>query len=149
MKEIIIKINRNEVFDEVSLKTAYTAAKSEDGNGNFDRVATIDADESLLSRFWRDICGFATDHLSYFVKTFSISSDLFSLTFELSNAFNETETSAITNDIIAALATGITEKWMLVASPSHAPEFATQTLSILDRILSRFCQRRRPTRKNL
>lgn len=149
MKEIVIKINRNEVFDEVSLKTAYTAAKSEDENSNFDRVATIDADESLLSRFWRDICGFATDHLRHFVKSFSISSDLFSLTFELSNAFNETETSAITNDIIAAIASGITEKWMLVASPSNAPEFATQTLSILDRILSRFCQRRRPTRKNL
>lgn len=55
MKTVKIMIMRQAVIDEVGKSTAYAGAKSTgDSAADFNRVATIGADDELLGRFWNE-----------------------------------------------------------------------------------------------
>ena len=148
MKNLIIIITKSTVLDDVSLNSAYAGAKSNDGKASFDKVAVIEQDEAMLSRFWTEMCGKITDKLKEFVAVSSLTSDKFSLTLELSGAYDESMSQSVVEDLKAALATGVTARWFRYTLSDRAEEWDAQSTRLLDSALSKLCHRSKPVRSN-
>lgn len=52
MKTYQLEILQSDVFDSISALTHYTGAKDTADQSAFDRIATIDANDEILSKFW-------------------------------------------------------------------------------------------------
>lgn len=52
MKTYNFELLQSEVFDRISALTHYTGAKDTADSSAFDRIATVDANDEILSKFW-------------------------------------------------------------------------------------------------
>ena len=147
MKEILININKKEILDEVSLNTAYAGAKTQGEAGIFERVAAIEADEALLSKFWLEMTGQLAETLQGFIKSAEHSQTALKLNLETSGAYDESLTPSLVEDVKAALAAGITQRWFTYTLPSRAEEFCRNSELLLKRIISKLCHRKKPVRQ--
>ena len=146
MKFIKIFIAKADVFKEVSLNTAYTGAKSATENGLFDRVATINADSPILSRFWVQACGEVTEKLKGMIVASESFSEALSVSLELSGAYDDSLTPSVEADLSAAIAAGVTARWMRLSFPDKASEWEAQSAHLLHRAFAKLCHRKKPTR---
>ena len=117
MKYIKIEIKQNEIFEEVSLATAYTGAKTESDKAFYERVATINCDDTLLRRFWNQACGIVTARFKNFIRESEIKEDLLMLNLELSNAYDDAMTPSVKSDLFSAMAAIVTERWFRITCP--------------------------------
>lgn len=147
MKILNISIKKAEILEEVALAAAYSGAKTEAAEGFFDRVATIEDDSGILSRFWTLICGRVADKLKNFITASEISGDSLSLTLELSGAYDDTLSPSVKSDLFSAMASGVTAKWFRITFPARAPEWEDQSAELLERALSKLCHRLPPQRQ--
>lgn len=147
MKKFIVTIEKEAVFDEVALNSAYAGAKSEPVNGLFDRVATVKADETLLSKFWKEMSGLIADKFREFISATENTDDVFSISMELSNAYDETLSPSVADDIRGAMAAGITAKWFDFSFPDKSKDWLQQAESLLSSAMAKICHRKRPRRQ--
>lgn len=147
MKNIQISLNKTEIFNKVSLNSAYTGAKANGENGFYDRVATIEADNTLLSGFWTEMCGIVTEKLRDLILSTESDRETFSLTLSLSNAYDDALTPSVNEDISNAFSTGICGRWFRFTYPDKASEWLAQSSDCLNRAFSKLYFRKKPTRK--
>lgn len=50
--EITLTVNQQDVLKEVAQTTSYTGAKMDDDANAYERISTVDEDQSELQRFW-------------------------------------------------------------------------------------------------
>ena len=50
--EIVLKVSKSEVLHEVAQTTEYTGSKMDDDANAYERISTVDEDNSELQRFW-------------------------------------------------------------------------------------------------
>lgn len=146
MKKLNISFKTASVFDEVSLSTAYTGAKKEGDESDFQRIATVKADDELLWRLWTEVCGEVTDKFRGFLSESSLTKEAFNLCFELSSAHDDCLDSSIESDLFAALCAGVTGKWFGYSCPEKSREWEDKSRILLDRVLTKLCHRKRPRR---
>ena len=146
MKNLNFSFEKTGILEEVSLNTAYAGAKSEEEKPIFDRVATCDSDEVLLLKFWREMYGMITDRLRSFILSSDFSDAAFSITLELSGAYDDSLTPSVKNDLYAAIVAGITSRWFAFVCPAKAVEWKTESERLFDSVVSKLCHRRRPVR---
>lgn len=51
--EIVLKINKETVYEEVAKTTEYTGAKMDDEHA-YETISTTEDDKSILERFWNE-----------------------------------------------------------------------------------------------
>ena len=147
MKIIEIIINKAEIFNEVSLNSAYTGAKSSpEDSGFFDRVATVEADEELLSKFWTEMCGETTDRLREFIQTTATTAEAFKLTLEVSGSYDDSLTGSVTADISSAFTAGMCAGWFRFSVPALSEQWRLDSANLFRRAISKLCYRKRPQR---
>lgn len=147
MKNVPIKINKAEIFERVSLSSAYTGAKDIKDPAIYDRVATINEDETLLTGFWQETCGIITEKLREFILSIEDSADELSITMELSGSYDEALTPSVVEDLKGVLTTGIAGRWFRFTYPEKAADWLSQSSTLLNRAFSKLCYRKKPTRK--
>lgn len=147
MKILTIIITKDNVFEDVSLASAYTGAKTDDDSGvNFNRIATIDADNNLLSRFWIQACGIVTDKLKSFIMASEINENSIKLTLELSGAYDDSMSPSVEKDVFSAMTAGVTAQWFAITFPERTKEWDEKSAALLNRAFAKLCHRRRPKR---
>lgn len=146
MKNIKLIIAKADILADVSLNTAYAGAKFSEEKGTFKRVATVEADELLLTKFWHSMAGRITEKLRNFITGVEISEFQLVLNLELSNAFDESMLPSIKTDIEEAFASGIISMWMSLTLPEKSQEWEQRTVGLLDRAQRKLCYRRKPVR---
>lgn len=146
MKEIKLIFNKTEIFDEVSLNSEYLGAKSDDAGGIYDRVATNPADEAILSRFFNEMYGCVTERLREFITGTTRDDNGFTLNLELSNAYDDTLTPGVREDLFGCIAKGVAARWLRLTSTDRATIWQSESDSLLARAFAKLCFRRRPTR---
>lgn len=52
--EITLTLNKEDVMKEVAVTTAYTGGKMDTDENAFNRISTVDEDETHLERFWEE-----------------------------------------------------------------------------------------------
>lgn len=146
MKEYTIILTKAEIFENVSLHSTYTGAKNTTEDTSLMKVATNDSDNLMLSRFWLDICGEITEKFRQFIVKTEINDTSFSMTLELSSAFDESLLSTIRTDLQGACVNGILGAWFEISFPEKSVEAATRCQTLLQRAFSKLCHRRKPIR---
>lgn len=146
MKEILISISKKEVFDEVSLKTAYTGVKTEAEKGFYDRVATVEADKELLERLLTESFGALTDALREFIKRADFEEASIALTLEVSGSYDDTFTPSLKNDLFSAVAADVAQRWFRFSYAEKAEELKEEKNMFLKRAVSKLCHRSKPKR---
>ena len=146
MKQINISFSKKAVFDEVSLKTAYTGAKNTACSDCFSRISTVNDDDEILSCYWKTACGEITDKLRAFLTGCQISDNNFNMILEVSGAYDEALTPWVESDLFDTLVASVTAAWFRLSLPENAGEHELKALTLLQRAYAKLCQRRRPQR---
>ena len=149
MKNITISLAKTTIFGNVGLNTAYLGAKTSGSPSSFEQVATIAEDASLLSRFWLETCALVADKLKEFISSSSLSDDNFSITLNVSGNYDDSLTPAVKEEIHAAVVDGVTGRWFQYTGPQRASVWIQNSAECLERAVSKLCQRRKPTRRNV
>ena len=147
MKEIKIIFNKTEIYDEVSLNSAYAGAKNATGEDIYERVATVDADRELLSRFLTEMYGKVSERLREFIVESEEREDEILVTLEISGAYDDSLTPSVRSDLFGAMAKGVASMWFRFTSPSRSAEWLAESDSLLSRAYSKLCYRKKPLRK--
>ena len=148
MKNFNISISKAKIFSDVALTTAYTGAKSDSPGMAFDKVATIDADSKLLSNFWKEMTGTVMEKLKPFIASVDLSGNDFSFEIIVSNAYDDSQTPSLEEDLNSVFSAGITARWFRFVSPEKASEWEAESSRCLDLAFSKLCYRRPPRRQS-
>lgn len=147
MKTVKIMIMRQAVIDEVGKSTAYAGAKSTgDSAADFNRVATIEADDELLGRFWNEAAVAVTARLREFVASADYSGAALDLSLSLSSSYDDTQTPSVSSLLFSYMARSIIAKWYAFTLKEEAHTAAVQAEGYLADAASR-CYWRKPPRR--
>ena len=147
MKNIKIIIEKTKIMQEVSIASAYTGIKSDNGDEFYARVATASADETLLSRYWIEICGKLMEKLRHFIRGSQYGQDSLELELEVSGSFDDSLTEAVKHDLMAGAANGVTAGWFALTCPDKADEYSAKSEALIDRAVSNLYYKKAPRKK--
>lgn len=149
MYKIDIVFNKSNIFDEVSLNSEYIGAKNESDENIYERVSTVSADEDLLNRFLTEMQGVIIEKLREFITDVKYSSQDFSVTMELSGAYDEALTPSVKEDLFAAMSKGVCARWFRFTYPAKSSEWLNQSDALLSRAYAKLCYRKKPQRLSI
>lgn len=149
MKTIKIDIKRVEIDRELSKITSYTGAKGvpKPNLEDFDRIATVDEDASLLDRYWTNAYNVLAEHLREFLESTEADSEEMSFTLLLSSAYDDSLTQSVKEELFAFVAATMTKSWFDITYPDKSAEWEAESMRLLAGISRKLFHRRKPTRK--
>lgn len=149
MKQILISVPRNRLYSEVASTTAYLGVKQapgDDSGSHFDRLAVIDADEALLSRFTAEAVSALVERLKGLVADINLSSSAVALTLSLSESYDDCLTVSVTGNFEAYMAASVTARWLRIVQPDQEAVWQTESQRLLNEIISALYHRNPPRR---
>ena len=133
--EITLRINKEDVYEEVARTTEYTGAKMDDEHA-YEVISTTEEDKAMLERFWNECKNTVTNSLKkVLVSEIETEKGEYALTLGLSAAFDESLTVM-----------SITAKWYTFTNKSEATGYATEAATYIEDIMRKAFFKRRPTR---
>lgn len=147
MQIIKISISNSSIFEEISLASAYAGAKKDDEKGFYDRVATVNADETLLNRFVTEMHGVVADRFREFLTSTECGEEALGFTLEVSGSYDNSLTPSVKEDIFRGIVAGVISRWFRFTFPSQEETYRIQTDRFLERAYAKLCQRRKPRRQ--
>ena len=156
MKEVILKVNKAQVYDEGAKTTSYAGLKAmtKDDMASYSRMFTTDEDRMMLERFWNETCDMVTDTLKPFLSSVSevtishgveLSRD-YSITLEMSNSYDERLTESINNSIYSYFVQSITGKWFAFGDKEEVEPYLKGAAAFLTEALQKLYYKKKPVR---
>jgi len=152
--EIILTVNKANVYNEVAKTTSYIGSKKESGQGAYKRVFTSDDDRLMLERFWNECCDEATSCFKQFLFAVSGVSynnyvDLsaeYSVGLSMPSSFDEELTGSINSVLFNFFVKGICGRWLNVAEKDEAATYAAEAAALLNDLTQKIYYRKKPIR---
>lgn len=146
METITLNINRSDVYTEVDKTTDYTGAKlNSEENGARDRILATADDLNTLSRFWQETCSVANERLKeMFVNSSLPSAENYSVTLQVSVAFDKELTPSVEASLRSFFIVSITGKWYVFANKGEAKEYFTEAGELIEDVRRKLYSRKRP-----
>lgn len=143
---VVLKVDKESVYNEVAKTTSYTGKKMDDEHG-YDRVFTTDEDKEMLERFWNESKNTICNSLK---KVFAddVETELgeFCLQLDLSSSFDENLTTSMQSSLFSFFVMNITAKWYTLANKAEAAGYATEASTYVDDIMRKAFFKKRPIR---
>ena len=145
MKELLLTAKREDVYSEVEKTTEYTGAKMMHADeGAHDRLSATEADRELLSRFFDEAAGVATDECKRFVDEVTLDEAGYEARLSMSDSYDEHLSESIRTSLRNFFVAAVIAKWCkIVGSDAGAAYSADATASMLD-VRSKIFNRKRP-----
>ena len=145
MKTLLLTVGREDVYSEVEKTTEYTGAKMMHADeGAHDRLAVTEADRELLSRFFDEAAGVATDELKRFVDEVTLDEAGYEARLSMSDSYDEHLSESICTSLRNFFVAAVIAKWCkIVSSDAVAAYSADATAAMLD-VRSKIFNRKRP-----
>lgn len=145
MKELLLTAKRDDVYSEVEKTTEYTGAKMMHADeGAHDRLAVTEADRELLSRFFDEAAGVATDECKRFVDEVTLDEAGYEARLSMSDSYDEHLSDSIRTSLRNFFVAAVIAKWCkIVGSDAVAAYSADATAAMLD-VRSKIFNRKRP-----
>ena len=145
MKELLLTAKREDVYSEVEKTTEYTGAKMMHADdGAHDRLSVTEADRELLSRFFDEAAGVATDECKRFVDDVTLDDTGYEARLSMSDSYDEHLSDSIRTSLRNFFVAAIIAKWCkIVGSDAGAAYSADATAAMLD-VRSKIFNRKRP-----
>lgn len=145
MKELLLTAKREDVYSEVEKTTEYTGAKMMQADeGAHDRLSVTEADRELLSRFFDEAAGVATDGLKRFVDEVTLDEAGYEARLSMSDSYDEHLSDSIRTSLRNFFVAAVIAKWCkIVGSDAGGAYTADATAAMLD-VRSKIFNRKRP-----
>lgn len=145
-QEIVLSVNRKDVYTEVDKTTDYTGAKLNDTvAGARDRIAVTEADLKTLSRFWEETCAVSNERLKeMFVGGSSPSAENYTVTLQVSVAYDKELTPSVEASLRSFFISSITGKWYVFANKGEAKDYFTEAAELMEDVRRKLYSRKRP-----
>ena len=145
MKTLLLTVSREDVYSEVEKTTEYTGAKMMHADeGAHDRLAVTEADRELLSRFFDEAAGVATDECKRFVDEVTLDEAGYEARLLMSDSYDEHLSDSIRTSLRNFFVAAVIAKWCkIVSSDAGAAYSADATAAMLD-VRSKIFNRKRP-----
>ena len=144
--EITLRINKEDVYEEVARTTEYTGAKIDDEHA-YEIISTTEEDKTILDRFWNECKNTVTNSLKkVLVSEIETEKGEYALTLGLSAAFDESLTESMRRSLYSFFVMSITAKWYTFTNKSEATGYATEAATYIEDIMRKAFFKRRPTR---
>lgn len=145
MKELLLTAKREDVYSEVEKTTEYTGAKMMHADdGAHDRLSVTEADRELLSRFFDEAAGVATNECKRFVDDVTLDEAGYEARLSMSDSYDEHLSDSIRTSLRNFFVAAVIAKWCkIVGSDAGAAYSADATAAMLD-VRSKIFNRKRP-----
>lgn len=145
MKELLLTAKREDVYSEVEKTTEYTGAKMMHADeGAHDRLSVTEADRELLSRFFDEAAGVATDECKRFVDDVTLDEAGYEARLSMSDSYDEHLSDSIRTSLRNFFVAAVIAKWCkIVGSDAGGAYSADATAAMLD-VRSKIFNRKRP-----
>ena len=121
MNEHVLKIKKEDVYNEVAKTTSYTGAKMED-DAAYERIFTTAEDKTMLERF------------------------TYTLTLELSASFDDSLLESMERSLFSFFVMNITAKWYTFTNKNEATDYAAGAATNLEDIMRKAFFKKKPRR---
>lgn len=146
MINVTLRVQKEDVYEEVAKTTSYTGKKMDDEDG-YDRVFTTDEDQEMLERFWNESKNTICNALKkVFLDEMETEQGEFRLQLDLSSSFDENLTTSMQSSLFSFFVMNITAKWYTLANKEEATAYATEAATYVDDIKRKAFFKKRPTR---
>lgn len=147
MKTIKISIRSADLFRELQKITAYAGIKNEqDSNDCLDRVATVEADLPLLSRY-RDIAlSRLLERLRRFLVTFDVSEEDICLTLAAGTSSDDSLIASIQTDIFSYIISVMAARWFGITWQQRAAGYEADAMRHISEVTAKLLYPRPPIR---
>ena len=145
MKTLLLTVGREDVYSEVEKTTEYTGAKMMHADeGAHDRLSVTEADRGLLSRFFDEAAGVATDECKRFVDEVTLDEAGYEARLSMSDSYDEHLSDSIRTSLRNFFVAAVISKWCkIVGSDAGAAYSADASAAMLD-VRSKIFNRKRP-----
>lgn len=146
--EITLSIKQSDVFREVAQTTSYTGAKMDDDANAYERITTVDEDQTELKRFWDESrAEVAQAFLRMLVSEgMAQDDDTYNLVLNVSVAFDSALQPGMELGLFSYFVQSITAKWYVFTNKKEAGEFASVGKKILDDVKEKAYFKKKPVR---
>lgn len=145
MKEVILSVNKEAVYEEVAKTTEYTGAKMDDEHA-YEVISTTDEDKAMLERFWNECKNMICNSLKKVLVSETEVEGTYSVQLGLSTAFDESLTESMQRSLFSFFVMNITAKWYTFANKSEATGYATEAATYIEDIQRKAFFKKKPTR---
>ncbi len=146
MSSLNFSITKSAVYDEVSKTTAYTGKKATQDEGAFERVALMEEDKEMLSRFWNEAAQSITEMVKPFLGSVTNNSTVFSATLSMSSSWDQALAESLKQSIENYFAATLIGGWCQLTKKDEVEAYAQEAAAILLDIKSKLWYRKKPTR---
>lgn len=146
MKELILSLNKEDVYNEVAKTTSYTGAKMEDDKAAYARIFTTDGDKEILERFWNESKNAAAGTLKKLLNNEQEENGTYTLTLDISNSFDDSLRSSMERSLFSFFVMNIVSKWYVFTNKKEAGAYAESALSDMEDVVRKAYFKKRPTR---
>lgn len=147
MADILIPIDKIEIYEEVSKVTAYIGGKNVDANGKslYDQVFVTDADKEMIDSFFSSATSNVATALEHTVKDVKVSDNGVSLTLRMPSNFNTAMEKPLTDSITDYIVNSIVAAWCAITKKDEE-SYATKASVLLQQVNAMQYLRQRPKR---
>lgn len=145
---IILSISKSAVFKEVAQTTSYTGAKMEADANAYERISTVDEDQSELQRFWDESRAEVAQAFIRMLVSEGMSEDgdTYKVVLNVSVAFDNALLPGMELGLFSYFVQSITSKWYVFTNKKESGDFASVGKSILDEVKEKAFFKKRPER---
>ena len=145
---IILSISKSAVFKEVAQTTSYTGAKMDDDANAYERITTVDEDQSELQRFWDESRAEVAQAFIRMLVSEGMAEDgdTYQLVLNVSVAFDNALLPGMELGLFSYFVQSIAAKWYVYTNKKEAGEFANVGKNLLEEIRIKAYYKKKPER---
>ena len=144
--EITLTLKKSDVYTEVAQTTSYTGAKMDDDTNAYDRIPTVDEDQSELQRFWDESRAEVAKAFKRQLVSEGMEEDTYSLALDVPVAFDEALLPGMQSGLRSFFVQSITAKWFGYTNKKEAGVYAEAAKTCLDEVREKALHRKMPVR---
>jgi hypothetical protein len=144
--EITLTVNQKSVLEEVAQTTSYTGAKMDDDANAYERISTVDEDQSELQRFWDESRAEVAQTFIRMLASEGMADGVYNLKLNVSASFDTALLPSMQLGLFSYFVQSIAAKWYVFTNKKEAGEAANVGKGILDEVREKAFYKKKPTR---
>lgn len=144
--EITLTVNQKSVLEEVAQTTSYTGAKMDDDANAYERISTVDEDQSELQRFWDESRAEVAQTFIRMLASEGMADGEYNLKLNVSASFDTALLPSMQLGLFSYFVQSIAAKWYVFTNKKEAGEAANVGKGILDEVREKAFYKKKPTR---
>lgn len=131
---------------EVAQTTSYAGAKMDNDANAYERISTVDEDQSALQRFWDEGRAEVAQTFIRLLSSEGMEGDTYSLVLNVSASFDSALLPSMQLGLFSYFVQTIAAKWYVWSNKPDAGEYASVGKELLDEVKQKAFYKKKPVR---